>query len=88
MLSGCEEGDHDVLHFVYKENTQDIPKVLDAIKKHDYMECFGKPRLIFFAQVYPANCVTGCFSPLLGDPFVMSRSNCHFTVFLVIDFIL
>ena len=45
MLSGCEEGDHDVLHFVYKENTQDIPKVLDAIKKHDYMECFGKPRL-------------------------------------------
>jgi len=41
VLDGCEEGDHDVLHFVVKEDKNDLVKVVDAIKKHKYMEFFG-----------------------------------------------
>jgi len=41
VLEGCEEGGHEVLHFVYKEDTKNLPKVLDAIKQHSYMELFG-----------------------------------------------
>ena len=42
VLYGCEEGEKEVLHFLYKENTENLKKVIDAVKKHPYMELFGK----------------------------------------------
>ena len=42
VLYGCEEGEKDVLHFLYKENTENLKKVIDAVKKHPYMELFGE----------------------------------------------
>jgi len=41
VLYGCEEGEKDVLHFLYKENTENLKKVIEAVKKHPYMELFG-----------------------------------------------
>jgi len=42
VLYGCEEGEKEVLHFLYKENTENLKKVIDAVKKHPYMELFGE----------------------------------------------
>jgi len=41
VLYGCEEGEKDVIHFLYKEDTENLKKVIDAVKKHPYMELFG-----------------------------------------------